>query len=47
MGVRPDNSLYESLKSEFVNVYAIGDCVKTGRIVNATESAYKLAMSIK
>lgn len=47
MGVRPDNSLYESLKSEFGNVYAIGDCVKTGRIVNATESAYKLVMSIK
>lgn len=47
MGVRPDNSLYESLKSEFGNVYAIGDCVKTGRIVNATEAAYRLATSLK
>lgn len=47
MGVRPDNSLYEELKSEFENVYAIGDCVKVGRIHDATESAYQLVKSIK
>lgn len=47
LGVRPDNSLYEELKSEFKNVYEIGDCVKVGRIHNATESAYQLVKSIK
>ena len=47
MGVKPDNALYESLKSHCDNVYMIGDCVKTGRIVNATEAAYRLAISLK
>ena len=46
MGVRPDNALYNELKVKYKNVYAIGDCDKTGRIYNATESAYQLAKSI-
>ena len=47
MGVKPDNSLYEELKADNKNVFAIGDCVKVGRIANATESAYQLVKSIK
>ena len=46
MGVRPDNALYNELKVKYKNVYAIGDCDKTGRIYNATESAYQLVKSI-
>lgn len=46
MGVRPDNALYNELKGSFKNVYAIGDCVKPGRIYNATQSAYQLVKSI-
>ncbi len=47
MGVKPDNAFFESLKSHFDNVYAVGDCVKTGRIFNATDAAYRLATSLK
>lgn len=46
MGVRPDNDLYTELKEHYKNVYAIGDCRKSGRIYNATEDAYQLAKSI-
>ncbi len=47
MGVRSDNVLYEEIKSSFNNVYNIGDSSKIGRIYNATESAYQVAMSIE
>jgi len=46
MGVRPDNSLYNELKGSYNNVYAIGDCEKSGRIFNATQAAYNLAKTI-
>lgn len=46
MGVRPDNTLYNELKDRYNNVYAIGDCLKSGRIYNATEDAYHLAISL-
>lgn len=46
MGVRPDNALYNSIKDKFSRVYNIGDSNKIGRIVNATGSAYQLAMSL-
>lgn len=46
MGVRPDDSLYSEIKDEFKNVYKIGDCVKTGRIFNATQDGYNIAKSI-
>lgn len=46
MGVRPDDSLYNEIKDEFKNVYKIGDCVKTGRIFNATQDGYNIAKSI-
>lgn len=46
MGVRPDDSLYNEIKDEFKNVYKIGDCVKTGRIFNATQDGYNIVKSI-
>lgn len=47
MGVRPDCSLYDSIKNNTdYKVYNIGDSLKSGRIADATESAYKLVSSI-
>ena len=46
MGVRPDNTLYNELKDRYNNVYAIGDCLKSGRIYNAIEDAYHLAITL-
>ena len=47
LGVRPDTVLYDEIKnSSKYKVYNIGDSVKIGRIANATESAYQLAISI-
>ncbi|MCM1114456.1 MAG: NAD(P)/FAD-dependent oxidoreductase [Clostridium sp.] len=47
LGVKPDNQLYHSLKdSTNYKVYNIGDSAKIGRIANATEAAYQLAMSL-
>ena len=45
LGVRPDNSLYESIKA-MPNVYLIGDADKAGRIADATMSAYKCVKNI-
>lgn len=48
LGVAPDKSLYEEIKnSNDYKVYNIGDSVKIGRIANATESAYQLAVNIE
>lgn len=49
MGCRPDTTLYDELintKDRDYKVYKIGDCVKVGRIANATESAYQLAIKL-
>lgn len=46
MGVRSDDVLYEAIKDKFCRVYNIGDSAKVGRIVNATEGAYQVAMSL-
>ena len=47
MGVRPDNDLFNSIKgSSDYKVYNIGDSNKIGRIANATEAAYQLAVSL-
>ena len=49
MGCRPDTTLYDELintKDRDYKVYKIGDCVKVGRIANATESAYQLAVKL-
>lgn len=47
LGVKPDNALYNELKTEFKNVYNIGDSLKSGRVHNATESAYQIVKSIQ
>ena len=50
MGCRPNNALFDRFngdKSKNYAVYNIGDSVKVGRIANATESAYQLAISLK
>lgn len=46
LGVRPQNSLYESIKN-MPGVYLIGDAGKVGRIADATMSAYKCVKNIK
>lgn len=46
MGVRPDNTLYNELCDKYKNIYAIGDCNKSGRIFNATQDAYNLAKTL-
>ena len=45
-GARPNNGLYETLKDKLDKVDVIGDAVNVGRIHDAVESAYKLAMTI-
>lgn len=47
MGVKPDNSLYQSIKNKYKYVFNIGDSNKTGRIHNATEDAYNAVNAIK
>ncbi|MCC8072901.1 MAG: FAD-dependent oxidoreductase [Clostridiales bacterium] len=47
LGVKPDVSLYDEIKeSKDYKVYNIGDSAEIGRIANATESAYQLAVSL-
>lgn len=45
-GAKPNNDLYEALKDKLPKVNAVGDSVEVGRINNAVESAYRLAMTI-
>lgn len=47
LGVKPDTGLYNEIRtSDSYKVYNIGDSLKTGRIADATESAYQLVMNI-
>ncbi len=45
MGARPESSLAESLKDIGVEVAIIGDAAKVGRIGNAVEAGFKLALN--
>ncbi|NCB24235.1 MAG: NADH:flavin oxidoreductase [Bacteroidia bacterium] len=45
-GARPNNDLYKALEGKISKIDAIGDAVDVGRINNAIESAYRLAMTI-
>jgi 2-enoate reductase len=45
-GFKPNNHLYESLKSESPEVYAVGDCVKPRQVMAAVWEAYRLARLI-
>lgn len=46
IGVRPVNQLYNRLKDKRNNVYVVGDALKTGRIANATKTAYDTAVKL-
>ena len=46
MGVRPVNGLYEELKGESRNIFEVGDAFTSGRIADATKSAYRAAMDL-
>jgi NADPH-dependent 2,4-dienoyl-CoA reductase/sulfur reductase-like enzyme len=45
-GTKPENELYEKLKNEFDNVYLVGDAMKVGQIIDATQEALELAEKI-
>jgi NADH dehydrogenase FAD-containing subunit len=45
-GLKPNNKLYEAIKDQFPEVYAIGDCAKCGLIIDAITQAYETALSI-
>ena len=46
MGVRPVNGLFGELREEMENVFAVGDACASGRIADATKSAYQAVMSL-
>lgn len=46
LGVSPLNSLFNELKTRMNNVYAVGDARQSGRIADATKSAYEAALLI-
>ena len=46
MGVRPDNSLYNSCKGKLFKLYLIGDAARSGRIADATSDALNVAMKL-
>lgn len=45
-GAQPDTGLYDSLKDKLPKIHCIGDASSVGRIPDAIESAYKLAVTI-
>ena len=48
-GSRAENEIYERLKNEnglADDLYAIGDCSRIGKIIDAIADAYKLAVTI-
>jgi thioredoxin reductase len=47
LGVKSENVLYNELKTIIENVFIIGDASESGRIAQATESAYKVAVAIE
>lgn len=46
LGVSPENSLFDELKTRMAKVYAVGDARQSGRIADATKSAYEAALII-
>lgn len=47
LGVRSENALYQSIKDKFERVLLVGDAAKSGRIADATESAYLAVTQIE
>ena len=46
VGARPDENLAKAIQNQFPEVYTVGDCVKPGRIWDATHEGYALGMNI-
>ena len=46
VGMKPRTSLVESLRSLVPEFYAIGDCLKAGKILNAVRNGYDIAVHI-
>jgi thioredoxin reductase len=46
VGVKPVKSLYDELSSTLDRVYKVGDANQAGRIANATQDAYQVAIKI-
>jgi 2-enoate reductase len=46
VGGTPDGHLFGAVKNKFPEVYAIGDCVKPGRIWDAIHDGYALGQNI-
>lgn len=47
LGVCSDNKLYNEIKDSMDRVYVIGDASKSGRIADATRSAFELAYTLE
>lgn len=47
LGSRPNTELSKQLKKLGYSPISVGDCVKAGRIADATKSAYEAAVSVK
>jgi 2-enoate reductase len=45
LGLEPRRELYESLMGEFAELYAIGDCKKPGKMLNAIWDGYNIGRS--
>ena len=46
LGVRPDNTLLNTLQERLPRVYAVGDALSSGTIADAVHSAYTVCMNI-
>ena len=46
VGATPDGHLFAAVKDNFPEVYAIGDCVRPGRIWDAIHEGYALGLNI-
>lgn len=47
LGVKPENALVKELEGSGENVFAVGDAVKGGYIIDSTLPAFELASSLK
>jgi len=45
-GFKPNKHLHEALKEKMPNVYAVGDCVKPRKVLNAIKEGFRLARLI-
>jgi 2,4-dienoyl-CoA reductase (NADPH2) len=46
LGATPDNSLYNEARSKFSEVYAIGDCVKPRKALEAIHEGFDVGLKV-